>query len=167
VQQAQGTRTSREVSGDTGMTFDETELRLAGIDERNITAIHGYEEYLRTHLPPSEIIRDMYINVDFEVLLSDLYFFTSGLMIEIPDFITWYQDKFHSRKMDFTIHPVRKAIVLLNMKISEGKSGNPRSVEVNFTLKKGDTFSFFAMKENAARLEQVAATYLMPNLEND
>ena len=41
------------------------------------------------------------------------------------------------------------------------------TVEVNFGLKKGETFSFSAMKENAARLELIAATYLMPNLEND
>lgn len=149
------------------MTFDVSELRLTGTDDRNIATVHAYEEFLNTPLPPAEIVRDMYINVDYEVLLTDLYFFSSGLMIEVPDFITFYQDKVHTKKMNCTIHPIRKAIVLLNMKISEAKGTNPRQVEVNFELKKGDTFSFSAKGENAGKLEQIAATYLMPNLEND
>ena len=149
------------------MTFEVRELQVAGIDERNITTVHTYEEYLKKNLPQSEVIRDLYINLDYEMLLSDLYFFTDGLMIEIPDFVTYYLDKFHPKNMNFTIHPMKKAIVVLSMKISEEKGSNPRAVEVNFELKKGDTFSFSAKRENSAKLEFIADTYLIPNLEND
>ena len=146
--------------------FEVTELQLAGLDDRNITRIHEYEEYLKKSLPSSEVVRDMYINVDYEILLSDAYFFTTGLMIEIPDFVTYYQSKFHLKQMDFTIHPIRNAITYLTMKIAEAKGSDPRSVEINFGLKAGDTFSFSAMKENSVKLESIAQTFLMPNLDN-
>ena len=147
------------------MTFDGTELRMVGIDERNLTTVHMFEEYLKKCLPTSEIIRDLFICVDMQMLLSDLYFFTDGLMIEIPDFVTYHQGKVHQKEMTFTIHPIRKAIGILSMKISESKGS--RTVDVNFGLKKGDTFSFSAMKENSAKLEFITSTYLIPNLEND
>jgi hypothetical protein len=148
------------------MTFEVAELRLAGIDDQNLNTIHEYEDYLKKCLPSSEVIQDMFIDVDPEMLLSDIYFFTNGLMIEIPDFVTFYDNKFHPKKMDFTIHPIKKAIVSITMKISEAKGSEPRTVEVKFGLKSGTTFSFSETKENAVRLEFISKTYLIPNLEN-
>jgi hypothetical protein len=147
------------------MTFEVTEVKLAGIDVRNINTIHEYEEYLKICLPPSEVIKDMFIDVDSEMLLSDVYFFTDGLMIEIPDFVTYYDDKFHPKAMDFTIHPIKNALVFFTLKLSEAKGSVPRTVEVNFGLKTGNTFSFSEMKENSAKLEFISKTYLIPNLE--
>jgi hypothetical protein len=148
------------------MTFEITELRLAGIDDRNINTIHEYEEYLKKSLPSTEIIKDLFIDVDFEMLLSDAYFFTDGLMIEIPDFVAFYDGKLHSKKMNFTIHPIKKAIRILTIKKSEAKGLDPRTFEVNFGLKTGSTFAFSAIKENSLKLEFIADTYLIPNLEN-
>ena len=146
------------------MALDITELRLTGIDEKNLTTIRAYEDYLQRVLPPSEVINDMFIDVNFEVLLSDLYFFTSGLMIEIPDFVTYYQGKFHPKKMDFTIHPIKKCILFVTMRKSDAAGSDPRTVEVTFALKTGATFSFSEMKENAKKLESIIQTYLLPNI---
>ena len=143
------------------MAFDVTELRQTGIDDRNIATIHAYEEYLRALLPPTEVIRDMFIDVNFEILLSDLYFFSDGCMIEIPDFVTVYQGKVHPKKMDFTIHPIKNGILFLKMKVSS----DPRTVEVNFQLKTGATFSFSEMMANSVKLEYITKTYLVPNLD--
>jgi len=148
------------------MTFEVTELKLAGIDERNLNTIHEYEEYVKNCLPASEVIKDMFIDVNREKLLSDLFFFTDGLMIEIPDFITFFDDKFHPKKLNFTIHPIKKAILFCTMKISASTGSDPRIVEVNFDLKSGATFSIFERKGNAEKLEYIARTYLIPNLGN-
>lgn len=146
------------------MTFDVTDLRLAGIDERNITTVNEYEAYLKTVLPASEPIRDMFIDVDEELLLSDLYFFTGSFMIEVPDFVTFYDGKFHPKVMTFTIHPVKDGLHSLSMKIVDAKGSGSRTVEVKFEMKTGTTFRFSEMKENAVKLEYIAKTYLVPNL---
>lgn len=148
------------------MTFELTELRSVGIEDRNLKTIHEYEEYLEKILPSSEVIKDMFIEVNLQPLLSDLYFFSEGLLIEIPDFVTYYDGKFYPRKMNFTIHPIKKAIVFLTMKIGEAKGSEPRTVEVNFGLRTGTTFSFAEIKENSLKLEFISKTYLVPNLEN-
>jgi len=148
------------------VTFEVTELRLAGIDDRNIDTIHEYEEYLAKVLPSSEIVRDMFIDVDFEMLLSDLYFFTDGFMVEIPDFVTFHQGKYHPKKLNIIIHPVKKAIIFINMKLSEAKGSGPHTFEVSFRTKAGTTFAFSGTGENSAKLEHIAKTFLIPNLEN-
>jgi hypothetical protein len=148
------------------MAFDVTELKLAGIDERNITTVQEYEEYLKRSLPPSEIINDMFIDVDPEMLLSDLYFFTDRFMAEIPDFVTFYDGKFHPKKMVLTIHPLKNALAFCTMKISEANGSDPRSVEVSFELRSGTAFSFSEMRENSEKLEFISRTYLIPNLES-
>ena len=86
-------------------------------------------------------------------------------MIEIPDFITYFDDKFHPKKMDFTIHPIKKALVFCQMKISGAAGSDSRTVEVNFELKSGATFSFSEMRGNSVRLEYISKSYLIPNLE--
>jgi hypothetical protein len=148
-----------------GVTFEVTELKLAGIDDQNINTVHEYEEYLKKNLPSSECIRDLFIDVDPEMLLSDLYFFTDIFMIEIPDFVTFYDGKYHPKKVDFTIHPLKNAVVSLTMKIAEAKGSEPRTVGIKFGLKNGNTFSFSEIKENSAKLEFISRTYLIPNLE--
>ncbi|MDD4137783.1 MAG: hypothetical protein PHT99_07840 [Methanoregula sp.] len=47
------------------MTFEVTELKLAGIDERNLNTIHEYEEYVKNCLPASEVI-----NLDSRQLIT-------------------------------------------------------------------------------------------------
>ena len=148
------------------MTCDATELKRLGIDENNSPTINAYEKYLGEILPPSETIRDMFIDVNMQLPLSDLYCFTGGLMIEIPDFMTFYDGKPHTKKMTFTAHPIRNSIVYVTLKKSEAKGSEPRSVQVDFMLKTGATFSFFEINENAARLEYITKTYLLPNIGN-
>lgn len=147
------------------MAFDVAELKLVGIDVRNIDTIHDYEEYLKKRLPLSEVVKDIFIDVNREKLLSDIYFFTESFMVEIPDFITFFDDRYHPKKMDFTIHPIKKCIAFCNMKISRAKEPDVRTVEVNFGLKSGTAYSFSERKENAERLEYIATTYLIPNLD--
>ena len=146
------------------MAFEVSELKLTGIDERNLATVHAYEEYLTGHLPSSEVIRDMFIDLDIQPLLSDLYFFTDGLMIEIPDFVTFYDGKYHSKKMNFLIHPIRKNVIFFNQKITQPSGSTQRTVEVSFRLKTGANFTFTEMKENSLKLEYIAKTYLVPNL---
>jgi len=148
------------------MMFEVADLKLAGIDDRNIGTIHEYEEYLLKILPSSEIVRDMFIDVDFEMLLSDLYFFTDGLMIEIPDFVTFHQGRYHPKKLNIIIHPIKKALVFINVKMSEAKESGPHTLGVSFRTKAGTSFSFSGTGENSANLECIAKTYLIPNLEN-
>jgi hypothetical protein len=146
------------------MAFDVAELKLFGIDVRNIDTIHGYEEYLKQCLPAQETIQDILIDVNREKLLSDLYLFTDGLMIEIPDFITYFDDKFHDKIMDFTIHPIKKGILFCNMKITGTDASDQHNVEVKFELKTGAVFSFSQKRGNANKLEIIAQKYLVPNL---
>jgi hypothetical protein len=154
------------VLGETHMMFEVADLKLAGIDDRNISTIHEYEEYLTKILPSSEIIRDMFIDVDFEMLLSDLYFFTDGFMVEIPDFVTFHQGRYHQKKLNIIIHPIKKALVYINVKMSEAKESGPHTLSVCFRTKAGTSFSFSGSGENSVKLEYIAKTYLIPNLEN-
>lgn len=148
------------------MTFEATELKMARVDERNIDTIHEYERYLKKILPFSEIIKDMYIDVDFEEVLTDAYFFTDSFMIEIPDFITFYGGKFHAKKMHFIIHPIKDAIVFLEMEITDVKNSNADMVKVKFSMNTGSTFTFSGKAENSQKLESITTTYLLPNLQN-
>lgn len=146
------------------MVFDVAELRLTGIDDHNVKAVQDYEQYLIQNLPQSEVIRDLFIDVDIQPLLSDLYFFTDHFMVEVPDFVTYYDGRFHTKKMNFTIHPLKNAVTFLSQKISNSTDSCPRTVEVSFGLRSSATFSFMEMKENSLKLEYISKTYLIPNL---
>ncbi len=146
------------------MALEIDSLRLAGIDDRNISTIRQYEAYLQSVLPPTEIIRDFLIDVDMQPVLSDLYLFTENFLIEVPDFVTFYDGKSHTKKLSFTIHPLKNAIVFLNQKISEATDKYPRTVEVNIRFRTGTAFSFSEMKENSQKLEYISHTYLIPNI---
>jgi hypothetical protein len=149
------------------MVFDASELRCTGIDDRNITTINQYELYLAEILSNSEPIRDIYISVDRDQVFSDVYFFTDTMMIEVPDFVTYYDGKMHTKKMNFTIHPLKNNITFFNQIISEATATSPRMVQVKFGLKSGSSFSFSETKENAKKLESISKAYLVHNLSHD
>jgi hypothetical protein len=149
------------------MVFDASELRFTGIDDRNIETINRYAEYLENNLAATEPIRDIFISVDPEQVLSDLYFFTSTMMIEVPDFVTFYDGKVHPKKMNFTIHPLKNNITYLNQIVSEATGSSPRTVQIKFELKTGASFKFTELKENSKKLEYISKSYLIHNLSHD
>jgi hypothetical protein len=149
------------------MVFDASELQFTGIDDRNIITINQFEQYLADLLSDSEPIRDIFISVDRDQVFSDVYFFTDSLMIEVPDFVTYYDGKMHVKKMNFTIHPLKNNITFLNQIISEPTASSPRTVQVKFGLKSGPSFSFTETKENARKLEIISKAYLVHNLSHE
>jgi hypothetical protein len=149
------------------MAFDAAELQFTGIDDRNIETINLYAEYLANNLPTTEPIRDIFISVDPEQVLSDLYFFTDTMMVEVPDFITFYDGNVHTKKMNFTIHPLKNNITFLNQIISEATGSSPRTVQIKFELKTGASFKFTELKENSRKLEYISKSYLIHNLSHN
>ncbi|NMB77844.1 MAG: hypothetical protein GYA23_01975, partial [Methanomicrobiales archaeon] len=44
---------------------------------------------------------------------------------------------------------------------------NPRTVEVNFSLKTGASFTFSEIKGNSEKLESIIKTYLIHNISHE
>ena len=149
------------------MAYDASVLRFTGIDDRNIATINLYSDYLAKNLEDTESIRDIFISVDREKVLSDLYFFTDTMMIEVPDFITFYDGRMHEKKMNFIIHSLKNNLTFLNQKISDADASSPRTVQVSFGLKSGASFSFTERRENSEKLEYISKTYLIHNFSHD
>jgi hypothetical protein len=142
-------------------------LIISEIDNREIQSIIEYLKYLNGNLPTNEIITNLFISNNPDPLKPDLYLFTDSLQIRVPDFPK-FDPKFSERqdlKTTYVITPIKKTIISIDVEILKRNKGLPKTINVNYELKSGKTFSLCGKEENSLKLEFIVKEILLTNLE--
>ena len=146
------------------------ELKVLEIDNREIQTIHEYFEYLNKTYLKSNSIKEILISTSQNPEKPDLYLFTDTLQIRIPFFPKFSRTSStrsdEDRRSKYEINSIKKSIVSINIEIIDKTDKNPRTVTIEYQLKSGATFSIIGTKDYSTKLEMIANTVLLPNLEN-